>query len=131
MTGQYGFILVEMEVNENFIGTLSNTVEVSSAEYDTQTSNNTAISEVVVEENSENTSSSDIAVQIDTDNDMAQAGSTQEYTITVTNNGPDDAEQVLLVNTLSDGLTFVSSNPVADVQSLATGNAWYIENIPA
>lgn len=62
-----------MNVAENFIGTLSNTVEVSSAEYDAQSSNNVAASQVTVEEDSDNTAQSDISVQITTDNDDAQA----------------------------------------------------------
>ncbi|HAS46573.1 MAG TPA: hypothetical protein DCS93_39185 [Microscillaceae bacterium] len=47
-------------------------------------------------------------------------GSEATYTFTVTNNGPNDAEQINIVNTLPTGMTLVSSTEGA-ITSLATG----------
>ena len=52
----------------------------------------------------------DLSITMSDFPDPVQAGQTLTYTITVTNNGPDDALNVRVTNTLPAGVTFVSTS---------------------
>ncbi|MCH8321342.1 MAG: DUF11 domain-containing protein, partial [Acidobacteria bacterium] len=54
--------------------------------------------------------------------DPVTAGDSLTYTITVTNNGPDDATGVTVVETLPAGVTFISSIPGASTCIEANGD---------
>jgi len=62
----------------------------------------------------------DLAVTKTADNDTPQEGNTVTYTITVTNNGPDTATNVVVTDTVPAGTTFVSANPSEDSQNPLT-----------
>ena len=56
-------------------------------------------------------------------------GDTITFTVTLTNNGPDDATGVTLVDPLPTGLTFVSATPPGTYNSL-TG-LWTVGTVAA
>ncbi len=53
----------------------------------------------------------DLAVTQSDSPDPVQTGGTLTYSITITNNGPDAATDVTLIDALPDGVTFVSATP--------------------
>jgi uncharacterized repeat protein (TIGR01451 family) len=76
--------------------TFSNTVRVTSAQVDLDTSNNTATASTQVT----TTAEVDLSVTKAGAPDPVAAGGTLTYTIVVTNNGPDNAPSVMLTDTL-------------------------------
>lgn len=57
------------------------------------------------------TPDSDMSVTMSDDTDPVMAGDNVTYTATVTNGGPDTAENVVFTNTLPGGVTYVSASP--------------------
>lgn len=73
----------------------------------------------------------DVAISISDDVDPVVAGTALNYTVTVTNNGPDTAENVVVTETLPAGMTFVSTSgcaedpvgvPTCSLGTIASGN---------
>ena len=83
-------------------GDLTNIVKITGNEYDPDLSNNIANESVFVPK------SADIAVVKTVDDSNPNYGDIIEWTITVTNNGPDDAEDILVVDLLNSGLKLIS-----------------------
>jgi uncharacterized repeat protein (TIGR01451 family)/gliding motility-associated-like protein len=100
-----------------------NTAEVSSDTDDNDESNNIVTHPMRIQ------AVADLAVTKVADVDTLVAGETIVYTITVTNNGPSDAQNVRLTDNLPSGLTFVSADftvgsfayPVWDIGTLPLG----------
>ncbi|OJJ23587.1 hypothetical protein BKI52_04285 [marine bacterium AO1-C] len=97
-------------------GTITNTATVSVASpVDPNTGNNTSSVSTVVAAKPK----ADLQIT-GTGPATAFQGTEVTYTFTVTNNGPDDAEQISITNGLPTGMTLVSSTEGA-ITSLATG----------
>jgi uncharacterized repeat protein (TIGR01451 family) len=80
-------------------GTLTNTARVTSGTYDPDDKNNTATSTTTVE------IQADISVTKKVSPTIAKPGDTITYTIEVTNNGPSDAPNVVVTDTLPQYIT--------------------------
>ena len=86
-------------------GTITNNASVSSATSDPTASNNSTFEDTTV------TASADLAViKVDTA-DPVNAGDGFAYAVTVTNNGPSDAQTVVLTDVLPAEVTYVSATP--------------------
>ena len=84
---------IEITVHPNNAGTLVNTATVSSSKVDPDKSNNTATEKTVVV-----APSADIAITKMDNPDPVKLGEALTYTVTVTNQGPDSATNVILVD---------------------------------
>lgn len=88
-------------------GTVSNTATVTGNETDPQSSNNSATAITTVRNPQAN-----LGVSITDPADCTiDVGGTVTYTVTVSNPGPETANNVVLVSTLPNDSTFISSNP--------------------
>jgi len=104
-----GNITVVATVDPSYLGgPLANTATVSSTTPDPNPGNNTSTDLGPVP-----TASADLSITKTHTGDFT-AGSQGTYTLTVTNNGPSDAEAPVVTDTLPTGLTYVS----------ATGTGW-------
>ncbi|HET7437677.1 MAG TPA: DUF11 domain-containing protein [Thermoanaerobaculia bacterium] len=101
MNGGSASFQVVAQVAANATGTLTNSVNVTSTSSDPTPANNTATASSVV------TSAADVSVTKNGPPSVT-AGGNLTYTITVTNAGPSDAQQVQFTDTLPAGTTFVS-----------------------
>ena len=80
-------------------GQLTNSASVSSATADPQEGNNTATAVIAV------SASADLSLRKSVEPHEVAPGGTVTYTLDITNNGPSAAEEVLLSDSLPDGLT--------------------------
>lgn len=86
-------------------GSFVNSVAVSTSDSDTVSSNSTDPSDPIV------IATADLSITKTTAATQATTGSTITYTITVTNNGPDTATNVVVSDNLPAGLQYVSATP--------------------
>ena len=95
---------VVLHVSETSLGTLLNTATVSSsAPFDPDTANNSSsVATTVV------AASADVAVTKSDAPDPVAPGADLAYTISITNNGPSDAQDVTFVDATPPSTTFVS-----------------------
>ncbi|MDX2115614.1 MAG: DUF11 domain-containing protein, partial [Planctomycetota bacterium] len=94
-------------VSTNVLGTYVNTASVTSTSQDNNSGNNSAQATTLVRE-----PRADISVVVTDPSDCAIGeGGTVSYLITLTNNGPESADNTQLVVNLPAGTTFLSSNP--------------------
>src|SRR5207302_680796 len=100
--GATATFLLTVTVNANASGTITNTATVTSTTPDPIPGNNTA--------SVSNTVASADVQAVKTGPATTTPGATIDYTITFTNNGPDDALAVQLSDTLPANTTFVSFN---------------------
>ena len=102
---------LSLEVNVTDYGTYQVSASVESAEIDNVTSNNRDVSTIIVTpvENS-----ADLAITLTVKDSPVIVGQTATYVITATNNGPDNATNVVIVNELPSELTFINSNTTYD-----------------
>ncbi len=84
---------------------LGNNASVSSGTSDPNTENNSVVEETRVE------TSADVALTKEAAPDPVTAGNELTYTITATNDGPSDAQDVTVTDPLPAGTTFVSATP--------------------
>ena len=85
--------------------TITNTASVTAVDQtDPNSSNNSDSADITIQ-------CADLAVSEDVDNPTPNEGDTVIYTITVTNNGPDDATNVEITDLLPSGVTYVSHSP--------------------
>lgn len=118
-SGGNATIVITVTVDPDVTTQISNTATVSGDQPDDDTSNNTA------------TAPTDVNTQVDVAItkvdvvDPASAGGTLEYVITVTNNGPSTATNVVFTDTLPAELTYASGTTsqgtVGNVGQLITG----------
>ncbi len=85
-------------------GDLTNVVTIKGNEYDPDLSNNVNNKSVSVPK------SSDLSVTKTVDNSCPYYGDIVEWTITVRNNGPDGSDDVVVVDSIPDGLELISYN---------------------
>ncbi len=102
---------------------ITNTVTVSGTETDPVGSNDSATEQTTVVPTGP--AMADLAVTKTATPDPVLSGGPQlTYSITVSNNGPDDATNVLLVDTLPAGVTFDTATPsTGDCDEMATDGA--------
>ena len=103
-------------------GTYTNTASVSACDqYDPVSSNNSASVDVT-------SRMADIGVAKSVDNPTPNVGGTVNYTVTVTNNGPDQAKQLVVKDLLPAGLSLVAATPSQGSYTAATG-LWSIGSL--
>ncbi len=90
-------------------GTLANTVTAIPPVMDTSPGDNTA-----TDDDTELTPEADLAITKTDSVDPVVAGQDLAYTVTVTNNGPSDAANVAVTDTLPAGTTIVATNGCAE-----------------
>jgi uncharacterized repeat protein (TIGR01451 family) len=100
-------------------GQFTNTATRTAANQPDPTPGNNTGSATVV------TPSADIAIAKTVDNATPNVGSNVTFTVSATNNGPDNATGVLVTDLLPAGLTFVSATPSQGSYTSGTG-AWVI-----
>jgi uncharacterized repeat protein (TIGR01451 family) len=116
---------ITIVVTADVEGLITNTATVSGNEYDPSSSNNTASQETTV-----TLPQADLAIAKTDSPDPVLVGEQLTYTLLVTNNGPQAATGVEVVDTLPGGVTFVSASAgcsvaagtvTCDVGDLAVG----------
>ena len=70
----------------------------------------------------------DLSIEKDVDNSTPNIGREVEFTITVTNNGPLDASNIVISDQLTTGFIYVSDDSLGDYN--ATTGEWTISNLP-
>ncbi|MDH3598539.1 MAG: DUF11 domain-containing protein [Candidatus Tectomicrobia bacterium] len=119
--GSVNLIIVVTTTTE---GALTNTASVASETTDPNAANNSASETTTVNPVSE--LMADLAVSKRDDPDPVAAGNSLTYTITVTNNGPDEAENVVVTDTLpsevSNATTSGCSEDPGGVPTCSLGN---------
>jgi uncharacterized repeat protein (TIGR01451 family) len=105
-------------------GTITNTASVTGTG-NTDPSNDAASQTTTI---GELTSSADITVRKAVDDDSPREGVTVTYTVTVTDNGPDDATGVRVTDALPAGVTFVSASATQGSYDEATG-VWTVGSL--
>jgi uncharacterized repeat protein (TIGR01451 family) len=86
-------------------GSIANGVAVSGSDADSNAANSSVVAPGIV------VALADLSITKTTTTTQAVTGSTINYTITVTNNGPDAAQNVVVNDNLPTGLQFVSATP--------------------
>ena len=86
-------------------GTMTNTATVSSVTPDPDLANNSSSASTTV------AASADVAITKSASPSSFLAGQPASYTLTATNNGPSDAQSVVVTDTLPSGLTFSGAVP--------------------
>jgi uncharacterized repeat protein (TIGR01451 family) len=97
---------ITLTVNPSVAGPITNTVNVGSPTFDPEPSNNTATASTLVTK-----PMNDISVRKDDSPDPVIDGALLTYTITVTNLGPDPADQIVVHDDIDPDLNFVSVSP--------------------
>ncbi len=117
---------VTVQVGAGVSGTLTNTAVVSATTPDPNTGNNTATEPTTVG------AAADLRITKVDDVDPVRIGDTVIYTLQVFNDGPSNATNVVVTDTLPAGLTFVSSTgcdndpagvPSCNLGSMAAGTS--------
>ncbi|MCB8985218.1 MAG: DUF11 domain-containing protein [Ardenticatenaceae bacterium] len=97
-------VTIEVTVAAAATSALQNSAGVQSADTDPDLSNNTAVIATAIK-------TADLAITKSAAPDPVTAGEQVTYTIDVTNQGPDDATNVVVADTLPAGVSFVSAAP--------------------
>ena len=106
----------------NKSGNLTNNVSVNSTEHDLNyTDNNDSVVIDVIPV-------ADLVADKEASQDVIYVGDEVIFIITITNNGPNDAENVIALDKLPEGLGFVSSNASKGTYDFETG-IWDIGNL--
>ncbi|MBN1658874.1 MAG: DUF11 domain-containing protein [Anaerolineae bacterium] len=98
-------ITVLVDVAPSAVGTLTNTATVSAASIDPEPGDNQA------EAVTEITTLADVSISKTDDPDPVVPGELLNYTLTILNDGPSDAQDVVVSDTLPTEVLFVSANP--------------------
>lgn len=96
-------------INNTFIGIITNIANVNGTEFDPNPLNNQDLVELFVQ--NPYIPSADLTISKAVDNPTPDYGDTIQFTVTVFNAGPDDAQNVLVTDVWPSGLIFVSSTP--------------------
>ncbi|HRK72627.1 MAG TPA: DUF11 domain-containing protein, partial [Rhodothermales bacterium] len=102
-------------------GTINNTATISATETDPQSANNTSIATLNASR------SADLSVNKTVDNLNPKVGDTIVYTVTVTNNGPNNATNVSVADNVPSNVTMISQTTS---QGTYNGNVWTVNTLP-
>jgi uncharacterized repeat protein (TIGR01451 family) len=102
--------------------TFTNTATISAVDQEDDPSNNTASADVSMKE-------TDLQVTKTVDNNKPNVGQVVTFTVTVKNNGPDDATGVRILDKLPAGLTFDSVIAPAGTVYNKNAGVWVVGNI--
>ena len=102
-------VTIDVTVDAGTTGVITAQATVTADQADPDVANNS-----VSEDTTVNTPAADISVTLVDDVDPVVTGNPVEYTATVTNNGPQDATNVVATVTLPAGVTFVSTSGCAE-----------------
>ncbi len=113
---------MEVKINSGFTGTITNSPTITSLTSDPVSENNTSSVSTVV------TSHAALKISLASDVDTVFAGNQVTYSVTVLNNGPSDAKNVLVTDPLPSGVSFVSASD----GGFLFGNKvqWNLANMP-
>ncbi len=118
---------INITAEANAIGEIENSASVSASETDYNTDNNSSTVKVTVKPKADLSIS--IADSDDPDEGFIYSGDDLTYTITVTNNGPSDATNIEVTDTLPAGVQFVSADSGCSYNTgIVTCNAEGIAN---
>ena len=106
-------VTITADIDPSLLDTLNNVVDVSTVTTDPNPANDQAMTETPVDP------SADLAVQKTAASATVVAGTITSYTVVVSNNGPSDALNASIADTLPAGLTFLSASVTAGVGSCA------------
>jgi uncharacterized repeat protein (TIGR01451 family) len=108
-SGERDSVFVQVEVDSEVVDgtTVTNTTGVSTATPESDYTNNTDTEPTLINQSPLNPT--DLEIAKSDSPDPVLAGETLTYTLVITNNGPAPAEDVLVVDALPDGVTFVSA----------------------
>jgi uncharacterized repeat protein (TIGR01451 family) len=106
---------VDITVTTQSPGKVANRASVSGDQGDGDTSNNSASEDTTVEE------LADLSITNSDSPDPVGAGQTLTYSLTVANNGPDDAPSVTVTDNLPSGVTYQSAIPSQGTCSQVSG----------
>ncbi len=121
--GSSGSAVLTIRATVQASGNYTNTASVTASDqFDVDSSDNQASTSVTVQ-------TSDIAITKAVDNDDANVGENVVFTVTVTNNGPNTATGLAVIDQLPSGYTFVSATSNQGTFTSATGN-WDIGTLP-
>ncbi len=104
LNGASAEVTVSVTVDEGTLGTITNTASVASLSDDPNPADNTTT------ENTQVDPWADLSIEKTDAVDPAVAGTELSYSITVTNPGPYDAQNVVVTDSMPAGVTFVSSS---------------------
>ena len=119
-------VTVTVVVSSGTLGVIANSATVTSATADPDPSDNSVTADVLV------IGEADVSVTKSDSQDPVAAGAPLTYSLTVSNAGPSDAADVMLVETLPSGVTFGASSgclndpngvPLCDLGSIAAGTS--------
>jgi uncharacterized repeat protein (TIGR01451 family) len=103
--GQSEIIIINVTVNSSFVGTISNTAEVISSTRDLKPGNNYYCQETNV------ILTADLSISKSADKSVVYPGDYLTYTITITNDGPNVATNVVVYDNLPIQVSFNYANP--------------------
>ncbi|WP_429725827.1 gliding motility-associated C-terminal domain-containing protein [Aquimarina litoralis] len=116
---------IQVEVDSGTSGdTINNVITVASDQNDPDTSNNDLEEIITV------TNIADLVITKTVDNSTPNEGDTINYTIIVTNNGTEQATQLVINDLLPAGITYVSDTPTIGTYDDTTGD-WLIGTLNA
>jgi uncharacterized repeat protein (TIGR01451 family) len=119
-SGASATVTIVVDVDESTRGTITNTARVTGTETETQPENNEDDEPTVVQ------AQVDLAITKSDSADPVTAGDQLTYTLNVTNQGPSEATDVVVQDTLPNEAEFVSANTsqgtVTHDQGLVTAN---------
>ncbi|MCP4660898.1 MAG: DUF11 domain-containing protein, partial [bacterium] len=99
---------LEVMVDPAATGSITNTAEVSGVESDPAAGNNRAVATAAI------ALAADLVLSQSDSADPALPGDELTWTVTVTNHGPDDAEEVVVTDALPEGVALVATSGCAE-----------------
>lgn len=125
----YGPILLEVTVNGSEWDTLSLQATVSTTSDDSNLSNNTINTSIGIIDTQANDLYSDLSVTTASYSDTVSAGDNVNYVLNYTNNGWDDAGEVVIVTSLPSDLVYATSSIALDPTSTDDTLVWRLTDV--
>jgi len=119
---------LDLELQANTLGTMVNIASIiSSTETDNNLFNDRASAAVLV---TEKTLFADLSLTNSTNKPIADVGESVEFTIILSNYGPNDANNIVVEEILPNTINYLSHVETSGVYSTSNG-LWTIDNLPA